>query len=206
MFNNIDEEKKSYSSIIPIVVEKTSFGERSYDIYSRLLKERIIFLNGVIEERISSLVIAQMIFLESENPEKDIFLYINSPGGCINSGMSIYDTMQFIKPKVSTLCIGQAASMAAFILSSGQKGKRFCLKHSRIMIHQPIGSFRGQETDIQIQAKEISQIKKQMNALFAFHTGKKIKQIEKDTERDFFMSSSEAIEYGIVDSIFTKRK
>ncbi|QFQ32630.1 ATP-dependent Clp endopeptidase proteolytic subunit ClpP [Buchnera aphidicola (Aphis fabae)] len=196
----------SNSILIPMVVEQHSRGERSYDIYSRLLKERIIFMSGTIEDSMANTIIAQMLFLEAENPEKDIFLYINSPGGIITSGMSIYDTMQFISPDIRTICIGQACSMAAFLLASGTKGKRFSLLNSRIMIHQPLGGFQGQASDIAIHAKEIIKMKKKLNQLFSVHTGQSIKKINKDTERDCFLSANESIEYGLIDLILTKRK
>ena len=185
--------------------EQTSRGERSFDIYSRLLKERVIFLTGQVEDHMANLIVAQMLFLEAENPEKDIYLYINSPGGVITAGMSIYDTMQFIKPDVSTICMGQAASMGAFLLTAGAKGKRFCLPNSRVMIHQPLGGYQGQATDIEIHAREILKVKGRMNELMAHHTGQSLEQIERDTERDRFLSASEAVEYGLVDSILTHR-
>ncbi|XZQ55374.1 MAG: ATP-dependent Clp endopeptidase proteolytic subunit ClpP [Arsenophonus sp.] len=191
--------------LIPVVIEQTSRGERSYDIFSRLLKERIIFLTGQIEDYMANLVVAQMLFLEAENPDKDIHLYINSPGGVVTAGMSIYDTMQFIKPDVSTICMGQACSMGAFLLTAGAKGKRYCLFNSRIMIHQPLGGFQGQASDIEIHAKEILKIKFRMNELMAKHTGKKIKEVESDTERDRFLSSEEAVNYGLVDKIYINR-
>ncbi|WP_145507105.1 ATP-dependent Clp endopeptidase proteolytic subunit ClpP [Yersinia alsatica] len=192
-------------ALVPMVVEQTSRGERSYDIFSRLLKERIIFLTGQVEDHMANLITAQMLFLEAENPEKDIFLYINSPGGVITAGMSIYDTMQFIKPDVSTICMGQACSMGAFLLTAGAKGKRFCLPNSRVMIHQPLGGFQGQATDIEIHAKEILKVKSRMNELMAHHTGKTLEEIERDTERDRFLSAEQAVEYGLVDSVFTRR-
>jgi len=191
--------------LIPMVVEQTSRGERSYDIYSRLLKERVIFIVGPIEDHMANLIVAQLLFLESENPDKDISVYINSPGGSVTAGMAIYDTMQFIKPDVSTLCIGQAASMGAFLLAGGTKGKRFCLPHSRVMIHQPLGGFQGQATDIDIHAREILKIREQLNRLLAHHTGQSIETIDNDTERDNFMSSSQAKEYGLVDDVLDKR-
>lgn len=191
--------------LIPIVVERTENGERSYDIYSLLLKERIIFLTGKIDDQISNLVIAQMLFLESENPNKDISLYINSPGGIITSGISIYDTMQFIKSDVSTICIGQACSMGAFLLAAGTKGKRYSLPNSRIMIHQPLGGFYGQASDIKIHTREILKIKNLINKIMAKHTGKKIEKIEEDTERDCFLSTKEALSYGIIDKIYFTR-
>ncbi|MCC8463270.1 MULTISPECIES: ATP-dependent Clp endopeptidase proteolytic subunit ClpP [Photorhabdus] len=194
-----------HMALVPMVVEQTARGERSYDIYSRLLKERIIFLTGQVEDHMANLVAAQMLFLEAENPEKDIFLYINSPGGVITAGMSIYDTMQFIKPDVSTICMGQACSMGAFLLTAGAKGKRICLPNSRVMIHQPLGGFQGQATDIEIHAQEILKVKLRMNELMAKHTGRPIEEIAKDTERDRFLSADEAVEYGLVDKIFTHR-
>jgi len=191
--------------LVPMVVEQTSKGERSYDIYSRLLKERVIFLVGQIEDHMANLIIAQMLFLESENPDKDISLYINSPGGVVTAGMAIYDTMQFIKPDVSTLCIGQAASMGAFLLTGGAKEKRFALPNSRVMIHQPLGGFQGQASDIEIHAQEILKLRSNLNKIQAHHTGRKLKEIEKDTDRDNFMSASEAKEYGIIDQVINSR-
>jgi len=193
-------------SYIPFVIEKTGRGERSYDIYSRLLKDRIVMLSGEINDAVASSIVAQMLFLEAQDPDKDIYLYINSPGGVVTSGFSIYDTMNFIKCDVSTICIGQAASMGAFLLSAGAKGKRFSLPHSRIMIHQPLGGAQGQATDIAIQAKEILRLKKKLNELLAVHTGQSVEQIEKDTERDNFMSAEEALEYGLIDKVITKHE
>ncbi|ART79508.1 ATP-dependent Clp endopeptidase proteolytic subunit ClpP [Oceanisphaera avium] len=193
------------AALIPMVVEQTAKGERSYDIYSRLLKERVIFLTGQVEDHMANLICAQLLFLESENPEKDIHLYINSPGGSVTAGMSIYDTMQFVKPNVSTLCMGQAASMGAFLLAGGEKGKRFVLPNSRVMIHQPLGGFQGQASDIQIHAKEILYIKEKLNRLLAEHTGQDLSVIERDTDRDNFMSAQTAKEYGIVDEVLFKR-
>lgn len=190
--------------LIPMVVEQSGRGERSYDIYSRLLKERIIFLGGAIDDQIANLVIAQLLFLESEDPDKDIHLYINSPGGVVTSGMAIYDTMQYIRPHVSTICIGQAASMGAVLLAGGEKGKRYSLNHSRIMIHQPLGGFQGQATDISIHAKEILGMKKQLNELLAMHTGQPFDKVENDTDRDYFMSSADACAYGIIDTVLTR--
>ncbi|GFO56160.1 ATP-dependent Clp protease proteolytic subunit [Geomonas sp. Red276] len=190
--------------LVPIVVEQTGRGERSYDIYSRLLKDRIIFLGGGIDDNVANLVIAQLLFLEAEDPDKDIHLYINSPGGVVTAGMAIYDTMRYIKAPVSTICIGQAASMGAFLLSGGEKGKRFALANSRIMIHQPLGGFQGQATDIHIHAKEILRMKDQLNELLAEHTGQKIEKVAADTERDYFMSGEEAVSYGIIDAIVTR--
>ncbi|WP_019556313.1 ATP-dependent Clp endopeptidase proteolytic subunit ClpP [Thiomicrorhabdus arctica] len=193
------------NALVPMVVEQTSRGERSYDIYSRLLKERVIFLVGPVEDHMANLIVAQMLFLESENPEKDIHLYINSPGGSVTAGMAIYDTMRFIKPNVSTMCIGQAASMGSFLLSAGEKGKRFALPNSRVMIHQPLGGFQGQASDIQIHAQEIMQIKEKLNRALAEHTGQPMETIEKDTDRDNFMSAQQACEYGLIDKVLTNR-
>ncbi|GGU57184.1 ATP-dependent Clp protease proteolytic subunit [Pseudomonas laurentiana] len=192
--------------LVPMVIEQSARGERAYDIYSRLLKERIIFLVGPVEDYMANLVAAQMLFLEAENPDKDIHLYINSPGGSVTAGMSIYDTMQFIKPDVSTICIGQACSMGAFLLAGGAKGKRHCLPNSRMMIHQPLGGFQGQASDIDIHAKEILSIRSRLNELLAFHTGQSIETIERDTNRDNFMSAQRAAEYGLIDSVFDKRQ
>ena len=202
-YNDVTESPRN--ALIPMVVEQTAKGERSYDIYSRLLKERVIFLTGQVEDHMANLVVAQLLFLESENPDQDISIYINSPGGAVTAGMSIYDTMQFIKPDVSTICMGQAASMGAFLLTAGAKGKRFCLPNSRVMIHQPLGGYQGQATDIEIHAREILKVKGRMNELMAHHTGQSLEQIERDTERDRFLSASEAVEYGLVDSILTHR-
>jgi ATP-dependent Clp protease protease subunit len=193
------------AQLVPIVVENTARGERSYDIYSRLLKDRIIFLVGPVEDHMANLVVAQLLFLESENPDKDIHVYINSPGGVVTAGLAIYDTMQFIKPDVSTMCIGQAASMGALLLAGGAKGKRFSLPHSRMMIHQPSGGVQGQATDIQIQAKEILQLKERLNKIMAHHTGQPIDVIARDTERDNFMSAPQAVEYGLVDQVLERR-
>ncbi|WP_029407509.1 ATP-dependent Clp endopeptidase proteolytic subunit ClpP [Thiomicrorhabdus sp. Milos-T2] len=193
------------NALVPMVIEQTSRGERSYDIYSRLLKERVIFLVGQVEDHMANLIVAQMLFLESENPDKDIHLYINSPGGSVTAGMAIYDTMRFIKPDVSTMCIGQAASMGSFLLSAGAKGKRFALPNSRVMIHQPLGGFQGQASDIQIHAQEILQIKEKLNRALADHTGQDIKTIEQDTDRDNFMSSEQACDYGLIDKVLTNR-
>ncbi|WMQ73943.1 MAG: ATP-dependent Clp protease proteolytic subunit [Sodalis sp.] len=194
-----------HMALVPMVVEQTSRGERSYDIFSRLLKERIIFMTGQVEDHMANLIVAQMMFLEAENPGKDVYLYINSPGGVITAGMSIYDTMQFIKPDVSTFCMGQAASMGAFLLAAGAKGKRFCLPNSRVMIHQPLGGFQGQATDIEIHAREILKVKTRMNELMAKHTGQHLEVIERDTERDRFLSAPEAVDYGLVDSVLSQR-
>ena len=192
-------------NLVPMVVEQTSRGERAYDIYSRLLKERVIFLVGGIDDHVANVVVAQMLFLEAENPEKDISLYINSPGGLVTAGMAIYDTMQFIKPNVSTLCIGQAASMGAFLLTAGEKGKRFILPNSRVMIHQPLGGFQGQASDIEIHAREILYLRSRLNDMLAHHTGQPLERIEKDTDRDNFMSAAAAVEYGLVDKVLTSR-
>ena len=192
-------------SVIPMVVEQTSRGERSYDIYSRLLKERVIFLSGEVEDRMANLIVAQLLFLESEDPEKDINIYINSPGGSVTAGMAIYDTMQLIKPDIRTLCVGQACSMGAFLLAGGTAGKRIALPNARVMIHQPLGGFRGQASDIQIHAQEILKIKQTLNERLAFHTGQSIERIERDTDRDNFMSAEEAKAYGLVDEVLVKR-
>ena len=191
--------------LIPMVVEQSGRGERSYDIYSRLLKERVVFLVGPVNDVTANLIVAQRLFLESENPDKDIFFYINSPGGSVTAGMAIYDTMQFIKPNVSTLCIGQAASMGAFLLAAGEKGKRFSLPNSRIMIHQPLGGFQGQASDIEIHAREILSLRAKLNDMLAKHTGQSVEQIERDTDRDNFMSSEDAMRYGIVDKVLSSR-
>lgn len=191
--------------LIPMVIEQSGRGERSYDIYSRLLKERVIFLIGPVNDMTANLVVAQLLFLEAENPDKDISLYINSPGGSVTAGMSIYDTMQFIKPDVSTLCIGQAASMGAFLLASGAKGKRFSLPNSRVMIHQPSGGFSGQSTDIQIHAKEIMYLRGKLNAILAHHTGRSVEDIDRDTERDNFMGAEDSVKYGMIDKVIANR-
>lgn len=194
-----------FNALVPMVVEQTAKGERSYDIYSRLLKERVIFLVGQVEEHMANLIVAQLLFLESENPDKEIYLYINSPGGSVTAGMAIYDTMQFIKPKVSTVCIGQACSMGAFLLAGGEKGMRHCLPNSRVMIHQPLGGFQGQASDIAIHAQEILGIKHKLNQMLAHHTGQPMEVIERDTDRDNFMSAEQAAEYGLIDSVLTSR-
>lgn len=191
--------------LVPMVVEQSGRGERAYDIYSRLLKERVIFLVGPVNDATANLVVAQMLFLESENPDKDIYFYINSPGGSVSAGLAIYDTMQFIKPDVSTLCIGQAASMGAFLLTAGAKGKRFCLANARVMIHQPLGGFQGQASDIAIHAKEILYLKSRLNDMLAKHTGQDMATIERDTDRDNFMSAVDAVNYGLVDKVLTSR-
>ena len=203
--NSHDLTNITESALVPMVVEQTAKGERSYDIYSRLLKERVIFLCGQVEDHMANLIVAQMLFLESESPDKDIYLYINSPGGSVTAGMAIYDTMKFIKPNISTVCIGQAASMGAFLLSGGTKGKRYCLPNARVMIHQPLGGFQGQASDFEIHAKEILSIKDKLNRLMAEHTGQPLDIISKDTDRDNFMSASQAVDYGLVDSVFTNR-
>ncbi len=202
MDKNID---KIVSQLVPIVIEQTPRGERAYDIYSRLLKDRIILLGFPIDDHVANLVVAQLLFLESEDPDKDIYMYINSPGGVVTAGLAIYDTMQYIKPDVCTICMGQAASMGAFLLAAGAKGKRYALPSSRIMIHQPLGGFQGQATDIEIHAKEILRLKKYLNEKLAEHTGQPLEKIEQDTERDYFMSAQEAVEYGLIDKVITKR-
>jgi len=202
MMNNMDTQSLGY---IPMVVEQSGRGERSYDIYSRLLKERVIFLVGPVNDMTANLVVAQLLFLEAENPDKDISLYINSPGGSVTAGMSIYDTMQFIKPDVSTLCIGQAASMGAFLLAAGAKDKRFSLPNSRIMIHQPSGGFQGQSTDIEIHAKEILYLRAKLNEILAHHTGRTADEIDRDTERDNFMSAAQSVVYGLIDKVIENR-
>ena len=193
------------ANLIPIVIEQTGRGERAYDIYSRLLRDRIIILGSPIGDDLSNLVVAQLLFLESEDPEKDIYMYINSPGGSVTAGLAIYDTMQYIKPEVSTLCVGQAASMAAWLLAAGGKGKRYALPHARIMIHQPLGGVQCQATDIDIQAREIIRLREQMNNILVRHTGQSIKKIEKDTDRDMFMSGKQAVEYGLIDEVIVNR-
>jgi ATP-dependent Clp protease protease subunit len=193
-------------NLVPMVVEQTSRGERSYDIFSRLLKERVVFIVGAVEDQVANLVVAQLLFLESENPDKDIHLYINSPGGSVSAGLSMYDTMQFIRPDVSTICMGQAARMGAFLLSGGAKGKRFCLPHSRMMIHQPLAGFQGQASDIDIHAREVLSTKALLNKLLAEHTGQPLDRIEQDTDRDYFMSGAEAVDYGLIDSVLERRE
>ena len=192
-------------NLVPMVVEQTSRGERAYDIYSRLLKERVVFCVGPIDDYMANVIVAQLLFLESENPDKDINLYINSPGGVVTAGLAIYDTMQFIKPDISTICVGQAASMGSFLLAAGTKGKRHCLPNARVMIHQPSGGFSGMASDIAIHAKEILQIKSRLNEMLAMHTGRSVEQVERDVDRDYFMSASEAQAYGLVDSVLEKR-
>ena len=191
--------------LIPMVIEQSGRGERAYDIYSRLLKERVVFLVGPVTEISANLIVAQLLFLESENPDKDIFFYINSPGGSVSAGLAIYDTMQFVKPDISTLCIGQAASMGALLLAAGAKGKRFCLPNSRVMIHQPMGGFQGQASDIEIHAREILYLKARLNEILAKHTGQKVEQIERDTDRDNFLAAEEAVKYGLVDRVMASR-
>ena len=202
---NANDVSTISNALVPMVVEQTPRGERSYDIYSRLLKERVIFLVGPIEDNMANLVVAQLLFLESENPDKDIHLYINSPGGAVTAGLAIYDTMQFIKPNVSTLCIGQAASMGAVLLAGGAEGKRHCLPNSRIMVHQPLGGFQGQASDIDIHAREILAIRDRLNGILATHTGQDVKKIKKDTDRDNFMDGVQAVEYGLIDSVLKER-
>ena len=201
-YHNQDEVQ---ANLVPMVVEQTARGERAYDIYSRLLKERVIFVVGPLEDQMANLIVAQLLYLESENPDKDISLYINSPGGAVPAGLAIYDTMQFIKPDVSTLCTGQAASMGAILLAGGSAGKRYGLPHSRVMIHQPLGGFQGQASDFEIHAKEILAVRSRLNKLLARHTGKKELEIEKDTERDNFMSAQDSVEYGLIDEVLTSR-
>jgi ATP-dependent Clp protease protease subunit len=193
-------------NLVPMVIEQSPRGERAYDIYSRLLKERVIFLVGPVEDHVANLVVAQLLFLESENPDKDIHFYINSPGGSVSAGLAIYDTMQYVKPDVSTMCVGQAASMGALLLAGGAKDKRFCLPHSRIMIHQPLGGFQGQATDIDIHAREILKIRERLNEIFAKHTGQSMEQIQLDTERDRFLSGEESVEYGLIDRVLSSRQ
>jgi ATP-dependent Clp protease, protease subunit len=192
-------------NLVPMVVEQTARGERAYDIYSRLLKERVVFIVGPVEDQVANVVVAQLLYLESENPDKDIHLYINSPGGAVSSGLSIYDTMQFVKPDISTICVGQAASMGAVLLAGGANGKRFCLPHSRVMIHQPIAGFQGQASDIDIHAREVLQTRDRLNSLLAKHTGQPLKRIQKDTDRDHFLSGEEAVEYGLIDTVLAQR-
>jgi ATP-dependent Clp protease protease subunit len=191
--------------LVPMVIETTGRGERAYDIYSRMLKERVIFLVGQVEDHMSNLIVAQLLFLESENPDKDIHLYINSPGGAVTAGLAIYDTMQYIKPDVSTVCIGQAASMGALLLTGGAKGKRFCLPHARMMVHQPLGGFQGQATDIEIHAREILRVRERLNSIMVRHTGRTMEQIEQDTDRDYFLDGTEAVNFGLIDTVIEKR-
>lgn len=203
--NSTDYQAPQNIGLIPMVVETSGRGERAYDIYSRLLKERVVFLVGEVNDHSANLIVAQMLFLESENPDKDINFYINSPGGSVTAGMAIYDTMQFIKPNISTLCIGQAASMGSFLLAAGEKGKRFCLPNSRVMIHQPMGGFRGQASDVEIHAREILYLKQRLNQMLAQHTGQTVETIERDTDRDNFLSAADAVKYGLVDQVLEKR-
>jgi len=203
--NSADYQEPQNIGLIPMVVETSGRGERAYDIYSRLLKERVVFLVGEVNDHSANLIVAQMLFLESENPDKDINFYINSPGGSVTAGMAIYDTMQFIKPNISTLCIGQAASMGSFLLAAGEKGKRFCLPNSRVMIHQPMGGFRGQASDVEIHAREILYLKQRLNQMLAQHTGQTVETIERDTDRDNFLSAADAVKYGLVDQVLEKR-
>jgi ATP-dependent Clp protease, protease subunit len=205
--NNLNQitPTQAAGNLVPIVIEQTARGERSFDIYSRLLKERVIFLVGQVEDYMANLIVAQLLFLESENPDKDIHLYINSPGGSVTAGMSIYDTMQFIKPDVSTMCIGQAASMGALLLTGGAKGKRYCLPHSRMMIHQPLGGFQGQASDIDIHAREILSIRDKLNKVLSHHTGQPIEKVQVDTDRDNFLSPDDAVAYGLIDKVLSQR-
>ena len=200
-----DQRDPQALGLVPMVIEQSGRGERAYDIYSRLLKERVVFLVGPVNDVTANLIVAQLLFLESENPDKDIYFYINSPGGSVSAGLAIYDTMQFIKPDVSTLCIGQAASMGAFLLTAGAKGKRFCLPNSRVMIHQPMGGFQGQASDIEIHAQEILYLRARLNEIMAKHSGQSIERIERDTDRDNFLSGAEAVDYGLVDKVLTNR-
>ena len=203
--SNMNNETRALN-LVPMVVEQTPRGERAYDIYSRLLKERVIFLVGPVDDHTANVIVAQLLFLESENPEKDINLYINSPGGSVSAGLAIYDTMQFIKPDVSTMCVGQAASMGALLLTAGAKGKRYCLPHSRVMIHQPLGGYQGQATDIEIHTREILKVRSQLNEILALHSGQSVETIAEDTERDNFMSPQEAKDYGLIDELIDTRK
>ncbi len=206
LMNEYERFREFAQGLVPMVVEQTARGERAFDIYSRLLKERVIFLVGQVEDHMANLIVAQLLFLESENPDKDIHLYINSPGGVVTSGLAIYDTMQFVKCDVSTMCIGQAASMGAFLLAGGAAGKRYCLPNSRVMIHQPLGGFQGQATDIDIHAREILKMRERLNKILAQHTGRTLEDIERDTERDYFMGAEESVEYGIVDAVIKSRE
>jgi ATP-dependent Clp protease, protease subunit len=204
--NTMNNQEIKALNLVPMVVEQTSRGERSYDIYSRLLKERVVFLVGPVEDNVANLIVAQLLFLESENPDKDIHLYINSPGGSVSAGLAVYDTMQFVKPAVSTMCVGQAASMGALLLTGGAAGKRYCLPHSRVMIHQPLGGFQGQATDFDIHAKEILNIREKLNNIMAKHTGQPLENVQKDTERDNFMGADEARDYGLIDAVLDERQ
>jgi ATP-dependent Clp protease, protease subunit len=205
MESQAEHEGAQGLGLVPMVIEQSGRGERAYDIYSRLLKERVVFLVGVVNEMTANLIVAQLLFLESENPDKDISFYINSPGGSVSAGLAVYDTMQFIKPDVSTLCVGQAASMGSFLLAAGAKGKRFCLPNSRIMIHQPMGGFQGQASDVEIHAKEILYLRARLNEMLAQHTGQSVEAIARDTDRDNFMSAEEAVKYGLVDNVLSNR-
>ena len=207
MFDEFEKDGRGPVSLglVPMVIEQTARGERAYDIYSRLLKERVIFVVGPVEDNMANLIVAQLLFLESENPDKDVHLYINSPGGSVSAGLAIYDTMQFIKPHVSTMCVGQAASMGAVLLAAGESGKRFCLPHSRIMIHQPLGGFQGQASDIEIHAREILLVRERLNRILAKHTGQPVEKIAEDTERDNFMGAEESAKYGLIDEVLTRR-
>lgn len=202
----MEKTKIQATGLVPMVVEQSARGERAYDIYSRLLKERVIFLVGTVEDYMANLIVAQLLFLESENPDKDVHIYINTPGGSVTAGLAIYDTMQFIKPDVSTLCVGQAASMGAVLLAGGAKGKRYCLPNSRVMIHQPMGGFQGQASDIDIHAREILKVRERLNAILVKHTGQSLETIRQDTERDYFMEAETTVEYGIVDAVFSTRQ
>lgn len=203
--NNPGENPIRALDLVPMVVETTSRGERSYDIYSRLLKERVVFLVGPILDEVANLIIAQLLYLESDNPDKDIHLYINSPGGSVSAGLAVYDTMQFVKPAISTMCVGQAASMGALLLAGGEKGKRYCLPHSRILIHQPLGDFQGQASDIDIHAREILLARERLNQILARHTGQALEKITQDTDRDYFLAADEAVEYGLIDEVLERR-
>ena len=205
-YNTMSGADTKALNLVPMVVEQSARGERAYDIFSRLLKERVVFLIGPVEDYVANLVVAQLLFLESENPDKDIHLYINSPGGVVSAGLAIYDTMQYIKPDISTMCVGQAASMGAFLLTGGAKGKRFCLPHSRMMIHQPLGGFQGQASDIDIHAKEILQVRDRLNRIMADHTGQPLEKIQGDTDRDNFMDGDSAVEYGLIDKVLATRE
>ena len=204
--NLFDKNLTPKSGMVPIVIEGTGVGERAFDIYSRLLRERIIFVTGEVEDYMASVIVAQLLFLEAESPEKDIYMYINSPGGVVTAGLSIYDTMQYIKPKIATICLGQACSMGSLLLTAGSKGKRFCLPNARVMIHQPSGGFRGQATDIEIHAREMMEVKKRLNKIYVEHTGKKLSDVEKAMERDNFMSAEEALKFGLIDKVVASRK
>jgi ATP-dependent Clp protease protease subunit len=205
MIDRFGSQETKALNLVPIVVEQSARGERSYDIYSRLLKERVVFMVGPVDDYVANVVVAQLLFLESDNPDKDVHLYINSPGGSVSAGLAIYDTMQFIKPDVSTMCVGQAASMGALLLAGGAKGKRFCLPHSRLMIHQPLGGFQGQASDIDIHAKEILAARERLNLILSAHTGQDLATIQKDTDRDNFMSGDDAVEYGLIDKVLARR-